>query len=62
MEVIYMLISISTLVAGVFFFLFIKAVKSGQYEDTHTPSIRMLFEDELVNIPKKDNTKEHSNT
>ena len=48
MEVIYMLISISTLVAGVFFFLFIKAVKSGQYEDTHTPSIRMLFEDELV--------------
>lgn len=48
MEVIYMLISISTLVAGVFFFLFIKAVKSGQYEDMHTPSIRMLFEDELV--------------
>ncbi|GIZ16147.1 cbb3-type cytochrome oxidase assembly protein CcoS [Capnocytophaga catalasegens] len=48
MEVIYMLISISSLVAGVFFFLFIKAVKGGQYEDTHTPSIRMLFEDELV--------------
>lgn len=61
MEVIYMLISISTLVAGVFFFLFIKAVKSGQYEDTHTPSIRMLFEDELVDTSKREE-KEHKKT
>lgn len=49
MSVIYLLISVSTLVAGLFFLLFIRAVKSGQYEDTHTPSVRMLFEDELVN-------------
>ncbi|MEJ2195652.1 MAG: cbb3-type cytochrome oxidase assembly protein CcoS [Ignavibacteriaceae bacterium] len=25
---------------------FLWAVKTGQYEDTHTPSVRMLFENE----------------
>lgn len=44
----------------VFFFLFIRAVKSGQYEDTHTPSIRMLFEDELVDDSNKN--KQQKNT
>jgi nitrogen fixation-related uncharacterized protein len=28
--------------------LFIYSVKKGQYDDTYTPSVRMLFEDELV--------------
>lgn len=54
MEVIYMLISVSTLVASVFLFLFFRAIKSGQYDDIHTPSIRMLFEDELVEEPQKE--------
>ncbi|CEN50408.1 cbb3-type cytochrome oxidase assembly protein CcoS [Capnocytophaga canimorsus] len=48
MSVIYMLISISIVVALIFFFLFIKAVRTGQYDDSHTPAVRMLFEDELV--------------
>ena len=51
MSVIYLLISISIIVAICFFAAFIKAVKSGQYEDDYTPSVRMLFDDEL----KKDN-------
>jgi nitrogen fixation-related uncharacterized protein len=28
--------------------LFIVSVRKGQYDDTYTPSVRMLFEDELV--------------
>ncbi len=53
MSVIYLLISISIIVAIVFFFAFIKAVKSGQYDDDYTPSVRMLFDDELIkNKPK----------
>lgn len=32
-------------VAGGFLGLFIWAAKSGQFDDTVTPSIRMLFED-----------------
>lgn len=47
MSVIYLLISISIVVAVVFLYAFIKAVRSGQYDDDYTPSVRMLFEDEL---------------
>ncbi|TDE30401.1 MULTISPECIES: cbb3-type cytochrome oxidase assembly protein CcoS [Flavobacterium] len=48
MSVIYLLISISILVAIVFFIAFIRAVKKGQYDDDYTPSVRMLFDDELI--------------
>ena len=48
MSVIYILLSISIVVAIVFFVAFIYAVKSGQYDDSYTPSVRMLFDDELV--------------
>ena len=48
MSVIYILLSISIIVAIIFFAAFITAVKSGQYDDSYTPSVRMLFEDELV--------------
>jgi len=48
MEVIYLTISITVLLAGFFLFLFFKNVKTGQYDDTYTPSVRMLFDDELV--------------
>lgn len=48
MTIIYMLLAISVIVAIVFFIAFIISVKSGQYEDTYTPSIRMLFEDEVI--------------
>ena len=48
MSVIYFLISISIFVAVFFLYAFIKAVRSGQYDDDYTPSVRMLFDDELV--------------
>lgn len=48
MSVIYILLAISIIVAIVFFIAFIMAVKKGQYDDSYTPSVRMLFEDELV--------------
>lgn len=57
MSVIYILLSISIIVAIIFFIAFIIAVKSGQYDDSYTPSIRMLFEDELV----KEKTKPSKN-
>jgi cbb3-type cytochrome oxidase maturation protein len=43
-----LLLAISVFVALIFFVLFIFSVKGGQYDDTYTPSVRMLFEDELV--------------
>ncbi|AFL79648.1 cytochrome oxidase maturation protein, cbb3-type [Aequorivita sublithincola DSM 14238] len=48
MNIIYMLLAISVFVALIFFVLFIISVKKGQYDDTYTPSVRMLFDDELV--------------
>lgn len=53
MSVIYLLISISIIVAIGFFIAFIRAVKTGQYDDDYTPSVRMLFDDELIQ-PKVD--------
>jgi cbb3-type cytochrome oxidase maturation protein len=52
MSVIYLLITISIIVAIAFLIAFIRAVKSGQYDDDYTPSVRMLFDDEVV---KKEN-------
>ena len=57
MSAIYVLLSISIVVAVVFFVAFIISVKKGQYDDSYTPSIRMLFEDELV----KDKQDKNSN-
>jgi len=48
MSVIYLLITISIFVAVGFFIAFVIAVKSGQYDDDYTPSVRMLFDDETV--------------
>lgn len=45
MSVIYFLIGLGILVAGGFLIAFIWAVKSGQYDDDYTPSVRMLFDD-----------------
>ena len=47
MSVIYLLIGISIFVALGFFIAFLFAVKTGQYDDDYTPSVRMLFDDEL---------------
>ena len=48
MSVIYVLLTISIVVAVIFFLAFIISVKNGQYDDSYTPSVRMLFEDELI--------------
>ncbi len=52
MSVIYLLISISIIVAIGFFIAFILAVKTGQYDDDYTPSVRILFDDELIPTEK----------
>lgn len=48
MGVIYVMLTASVIVAIVFFIAFIISVKRGQYDDTYTPSVRMLFDDELI--------------
>ncbi len=65
MSVIYLLLAISISVAVIFFIAFIVSVKSGQYDDSYTPAIRMLFEDELVkekDTPNNEVNKEKNPT
>jgi len=52
LSVFIILIFFSIMVAGGFLAAFIWSVKSGQYDDDYTPSVRMLFDDQ----PSSDNT------
>ena len=45
MLIVIVLISVSLSIALLFLGLFLWNMKSGQYDDTYTPSVRMLFED-----------------
>ena len=45
MDIIIVLLSISLSIAAGFLVLFIWNIRSGQYDDTYTPSIRILFGD-----------------
>ena len=60
MSVIYLLIGISIFVALGFFIAFLFAVRTGQYDDDYTPSVRMLFDYEIKKSSQNKNqtTKE----
>jgi cbb3-type cytochrome oxidase maturation protein len=45
MSVVFVLVFAAIIMAGAFLIAFIWSVKNGQYEDTYTPSVRMLFDD-----------------
>ena len=61
MSVIIVLIIISVVVAIFFLGVFIWAVKTGQFDDTVSPSIRILFEDKKQE-KSSDKGKETPNT
>ncbi len=51
MGIIVLLIGISITIALVFLGIFLWNMRTGQYEDTYTPSVRILFDDKTK--PKK---------
>lgn len=54
MEIIFLMIAISIVMAGIFLVAFIWSVKTGQFDDEVTPSIRILFDD-------NDSEQKHNN-
>ncbi len=56
MEAVIFLIVLGVIVAGGFLAAFIWAVRSGQYDDDYSPSVRMLFD----NKKQKDTETEFS--
>lgn len=53
MNIIFMLIGVSVFIALVFLCAFFWAVHSGQNDDTFTPSVRILFDDEVKDSGEK---------
>ncbi len=52
MYVIFLLIGISLIIALGFLGAFFWAVRSGQYDDDYTPSVRILFDDKQTKNDK----------
>jgi cbb3-type cytochrome oxidase maturation protein len=53
MSVLFILILLSLAIAALFVGFYYWAVKTDQFEDDYTPSVRMLFDDELTNKQSK---------
>ena len=61
MAIIILLIFISLLIAVGFLISFLWNLKNGQYDDTYSPSVRMLFDDKprkKVTTEEKDGSEE----
>jgi cbb3-type cytochrome oxidase maturation protein len=48
MTAMYLLIAFSLLIATGFVLAFVWAIRTGQFDDKFTPSIRVLFDDETI--------------
>ncbi|HPE74984.1 MAG TPA: cbb3-type cytochrome oxidase assembly protein CcoS [Draconibacterium sp.] len=57
MNIFYLLIGVSLFAALIFLGAFIWAVKTGQFNDNKTPSIRILFDDDPVANEETDKIK-----
>lgn len=53
MTALFILLIMSLIVAVGFLVAFIWAIRSGQFDDSYTPSIRMLFDDKVKDKPGK---------
>jgi cbb3-type cytochrome oxidase maturation protein len=58
MEIIYLLIPLSLLLVGLIVWIFVWAIRSGQYDDMEGPAHRILMDDDdTVDKNKEDSDK-----
>jgi cbb3-type cytochrome oxidase maturation protein len=57
MIVIFILIPVSIVIASCFLIAFIWAVRSGQFEDTATPAMRLLVDEKNLNTAASSSSK-----
>lgn len=60
MSAIFIAMGASFLVAITFLILYLISVKKGQFEDTYTPSVRILFDDEDVDSVADETSEQNS--
>lgn len=53
MSILYFLIGCSVLLALIFLIAFFWTIKNGQHDDTYTPSVRILFDDDIPDKVEK---------
>lgn len=59
MNIIFLLLAISIIIALLFLIGFIWSVKSGQYDDSYTPAVRILFDNPVQGDSALPSEKEH---
>jgi cbb3-type cytochrome oxidase maturation protein len=52
MEIIYLLIPLSVILVGVIIWIFLWAIRSGQFDDLEGPAHRILMDDDSPQIPE----------
>ncbi len=63
MAIVFFLILVSLIVASGFLLAYLWATRSGQFDDSYTPAVRMLFDDELKTPSKEsEGSNEESET
>jgi len=60
MSAIFIAMGASFLVAITFLILYLISVKKGQFEDTYTPSVRILFDDEELESVEEETSEQNS--
>ncbi len=54
MEIIYLLIPLSVILVGLIIWIFLWAIRSGQFDDLEGPAHRILMDDDSPKLEKKD--------
>lgn len=54
MGIIYLMLIVSLVIALFFLGSYLWAIRSGQYDDDYSPSIRILYEEEKVETKEKE--------
>ncbi len=59
MDILFLLIPVSLGIMGVAIWIFLWAIRSGQFEDLEGPAHRILMDDDDPRIPRKPDLKQH---
>jgi cbb3-type cytochrome oxidase maturation protein len=59
MSTIYLMIPVTLLIAGGFLIAYIWSVRNGQFEDTTTPAMRILPDDQPISTDASDLSNKH---
>jgi cbb3-type cytochrome oxidase maturation protein len=58
MDILFLLIPISLIIMGIAIWVFLWAIRSGQFEDLEGPAHRILMDDDDPLIPRKPDLKQ----